>query len=126
MNVSTDEIVAATFSVNGRDYRPPTRPIAIICIDGCADEYLSISIAKGAMPNLAKMLERSNVVEHDGHAKDVEMIQALVTAQQTVAATLAAAGEVAANHGDTLTEDLCIARGQVHEKFAWILLSHLG
>ena len=27
--------------------------------------------------------------------------------------------------GDTLTEDVCIARGQAHEKFAWMLRSHL-
>ncbi len=57
MNQSTQEIVDATFSVNGRSYHPPAVPVAIICIDGCADEYLSVSIAKGAMPNLAKMLE---------------------------------------------------------------------
>ncbi|MEL6645647.1 MAG: DNA starvation/stationary phase protection protein [Pseudomonadota bacterium] len=74
---------------------------------------------------LSGMLKRSKVSEHDGHATDKEMIEALKVAQETVAATLAGAGELAANHGDTLTEDLCIARGQVHEKFAWILRSHL-
>lgn len=61
MNNSTQtiaaNIVAASFSVNGRRYDPPAVPIAIICIDGCADEYLSISLARGAMPNLAEMLE---------------------------------------------------------------------
>ena len=33
---------------------------------------------------------------------------------------------LAAEHGDTLTEDLCIARGQTHEKFAWFLRAHLA
>ena len=75
---------------------------------------------------LAGMLKRSKVDEHDGHATDQEMIRALCTAQETLAATLAGCGALAAEHGDTLTEDLCIARGQTHEKFAWFLRSHLA
>jgi phosphonoacetate hydrolase len=43
------------FSVNGRTYRPPSRPVAVICIDGCADEYLSTSIAHGCMPHVARL-----------------------------------------------------------------------
>ncbi|MEO0945093.1 MAG: DNA starvation/stationary phase protection protein [Pseudomonadota bacterium] len=75
---------------------------------------------------LLGMLNRSKVAEHDGHATDKEMIKAMQVAQETLAATLAGAGEVAADNGDTLTEDLCIARGQTHEKFAWFLRSHLA
>ena len=75
---------------------------------------------------LAGMLARSKVQEHDGHATDKEMIKAMQIAQETLAATLAGAGAIAADHGDTLTEDLCIARGQTHEKFAWFLRSHLA
>ncbi|MEM7614179.1 MAG: DNA starvation/stationary phase protection protein [Pseudomonadota bacterium] len=75
---------------------------------------------------LAGMLERSKVSEHNGHATDQEMIKAMLTAQETLAATLAGCGELAAGHGDTLTEDLSIARGQVHEKFAWFLRAHLN
>ena len=75
---------------------------------------------------LAGMLARSKVKEHDGHATDKEMIKAMQIAQETLAATLAGAGEVAASYGDTLTEDLCVARGQTHEKFAWFLRAHLG
>lgn len=75
---------------------------------------------------LAGMLARSKVKEHDGHATDREMIKAMLDAQETLAATLAGAGEIAAEHGDTLTEDLCIARGQTHEKFAWFLRAHLS
>lgn len=74
---------------------------------------------------LAGMLKRSKVAEHDGHADDKTMVKALHDAQVTLAATLAGAGELAAEHGDTLTEDLCIARGQTHEKFAWMLRAHL-
>ena len=75
---------------------------------------------------LAGMLNRSKVGEHDGHATDKEMIKMMQDAQETLAATLAGCGELASKHGDTLTEDLCIARGQTHEKFAWFLRSHLA
>lgn len=75
---------------------------------------------------LAGMLKRSKVHEHDGHTSDKEMIRMLMEAQETLASTLAGCGALAAEHGDTLTEDLCIARGQTHEKFAWILRAHLA
>ncbi len=52
-----EEISQTAFSVNGREYRPPAVPIAVLLIDGCADEYLSVSLAKNQMPHLAKMLE---------------------------------------------------------------------
>lgn len=75
---------------------------------------------------LAGMLKRSKISEHDGHATGQEMIRIMMEAQQTLAATLAGCGDLAAEHGDTLTEDLCIARGTQHEKFAWFLRSHLA
>ncbi|MCA9198464.1 MAG: phosphonoacetate hydrolase [Planctomycetales bacterium] len=43
------------FEVNGRRYHPPAKPVVVICIDGCADEYLSTSIAHGKMPHVAQM-----------------------------------------------------------------------
>ncbi|MEO1556680.1 MAG: DNA starvation/stationary phase protection protein [Pseudomonadota bacterium] len=75
---------------------------------------------------LSGMLKRSKIDEHDGHASDQEMIKVMQVVQETLAATLAGCGALAAGHGDTLTEDLCIARGQTHEKFAWFLRSHLA
>ncbi|MCV3272855.1 Dps family protein [Roseobacter sinensis] len=74
---------------------------------------------------LAGMIKRSKVSEHDGHASDKDMLKMMLEAQETLAKTLAGCGELAAEHGDTLTEDLCIARGQEHEKFAWFLRAHL-
>ena len=50
-----DEISTQPFTSNGREYAPPAKPIAVICIDGCADEYLSTSIAHGRMPNVARL-----------------------------------------------------------------------
>ncbi|MCP1167388.1 MULTISPECIES: Dps family protein [Limimaricola] len=75
---------------------------------------------------LAGMLERSKVEEHDGHQSDREMVEILMKAQETIAATLGGLGELAANHGDTLTEDLAIERGRTHEKFAWMLRAHIA
>ena len=56
MNSLSHDILGTSFSVNGRNYRPPTVPVVVVCIDGCADEYLSVSLAKGVMPRLAQML----------------------------------------------------------------------
>jgi len=75
---------------------------------------------------LAGMLKRSKVPEVDGVPGAEEMIRLMKEAQETLAETIAGAGELAAGHGDTLTEDLCIARGQTHEKFAWMLRAHLS
>jgi phosphonoacetate hydrolase len=43
------------FSVNGKVYNPPARPIVVICMDGSADEYLDTTMAHGRMPNMQKM-----------------------------------------------------------------------
>src|ERR1700691_481297 len=45
-------------SVNGRSYRPPSRPMAVICIDGCEPLYLERAVADGVMPVLARFQER--------------------------------------------------------------------
>jgi phosphonoacetate hydrolase len=44
-----------SFSINGRSYPLSDQPVAVICLDGCADEYLSVSMANGRMPRLAAM-----------------------------------------------------------------------
>lgn len=44
------------FVIHDRTYRPPAAPLAVICVDGCADEYLSESLLAGCMPRLACMI----------------------------------------------------------------------
>ena len=44
------------FVVHERTYQPPPQPLAVICIDGCADEYLNVSLLAGRMPRLAAMI----------------------------------------------------------------------
>jgi len=95
-----------------------------IAQDDLAERIRAIDVP--AEGTLAGMLKRSKVKEHEGSATYKQMIKSMQEAQETLASTLAGAGALAAEHGDTLTEDLCIARGQTHEKFAWFLRSHLA
>lgn len=44
--------------VNGREYQLPNRPVAVICLDGSADEYLDAALVRGRMPRLAEMTMR--------------------------------------------------------------------
>lgn len=74
---------------------------------------------------LAGMLQRSKVAEVAGVPAADQMIRTMLDAQRTLAATLAGTAAVAERHGDLLTQDLAIARAQVHEKFAWFLRAHL-
>ena len=77
---------------------------------------------------LSAMIDISKVIEDPkGFRKnDKEMIIALAEAQEILAATLAGAGDIAAANGDKLTEDLCVERGRAHEKFVWLLQSHVS
>ena len=77
---------------------------------------------------LSAMMDISKVIEdpEELHKSDKEMINALAEAQKTIAATLAGASDIAAANGDKLTEDLCVERGRTHEKFVWLLQSHLS
>jgi phosphonoacetate hydrolase len=45
-------IATKSFSVNGRVYHPPARPVVVICLDGSGDEYLNAALMRGRMPNL--------------------------------------------------------------------------
>ena len=48
-------MLTKSFSVNGRQYNPPAKPIVVICMDGSADEYLDITMAHGRLPNIQQM-----------------------------------------------------------------------
>ena len=45
----------SSFTVNGRSYSPPARPVVGLCLDGSADEYLDAALVRGRMPNLERM-----------------------------------------------------------------------
>jgi phosphonoacetate hydrolase len=44
-------------SLNGRSYRRPARPTAVICADGCDPSYLEAGIAAGVLPTIAGFRE---------------------------------------------------------------------
>ena len=74
---------------------------------------------------LAVHLERSKVGEADGTQEDREMVRLMAEAEETISATMGGTAEIAAAHGDVLSEDLAIERGRIHDKFAWMLRAHL-
>jgi phosphonoacetate hydrolase len=41
-------------TVNGRSYRIPSRPVAIICLDGWDPAYLDVALAEGEVPAIAR------------------------------------------------------------------------
>lgn len=49
-NISTN-----SFQANCKTYRPAGSPIVVICIDGCADEYLDVTAAHGRLKSLMQM-----------------------------------------------------------------------
>ena len=63
--------------------------------------------------------------EDDARSGPEAMVKAMAKAQETLASGAAGAAAVAEAHGDKLTEDLMIERGQTHEKFAWMMRAHL-
>ncbi len=74
---------------------------------------------------LAVHLERANIAECDGRIPAEKMVETLAADQEMMAGAMAQLAEVAEKNGDLLTQDMAIARGQVHEKFAWMLRAHL-
>src|SRR2546429_1488978 len=48
-------ISSQPFTANGRAYHPPGRNIAVICLDGSADEYLDAAMARARTPNLQRL-----------------------------------------------------------------------
>jgi len=50
-----NNISTKPFSVNGKTYSPPAKPVVVICMDGSADEYLDTTMLHDRMPNLKKM-----------------------------------------------------------------------
>jgi len=45
-------------SINGRDYRWPSRPCVVVCIDGSEPDYIEQAVAAGVMPWMKKVIEQ--------------------------------------------------------------------
>ena len=53
-------------NVNGTEYRWPRRPVVVVCIDGGDPAYLRHYLAKGAIPNIARFMQRGFAALADG------------------------------------------------------------
>ena len=136
LNQSLADTVAATmlaqnyhWNVTGMHFMPLHTLFQDIYEDHFAaqDELAERIKAVGghAEATLSSIVARTSVREHSGRANDVVMVEHMADTQDALAATLSASASRAAKLGDPLTEDLCIGRGRQHEKFAWMLRSHL-
>lgn len=81
------------------------------------------SLAPGGLANLASMAGIEEIAE-DSDAKT--MVKHLVAANKKLLTDLRAARDLASESGDSESEDLMIARIQVHEKTVWMLDSYLS
>lgn len=74
---------------------------------------------------LTKLIKLSSISECPGDVPTEQMIRNLAATQKLVSRTLCFTAEHAAKHGDLVTEDLCITRAQIHDKFSWLISAHL-
>ncbi|MFC4993362.1 Dps family protein [Rubritalea tangerina] len=96
-------------------------------VDEIAERVRALgALAPGGLGNLAKASSISELAE-DSNA--VDMVAHLAKANELVVASLSKARDLAGDAGDagdSESEDLCIARIQVHQKTIWMLKSFLG
>lgn len=81
------------------------------------------ALAPGGLSNLSQMAGIEEIAE-DATAQD--MVGHLIKANEKLLADLKTARDRAGEAGDSESEDLMIARIQVHEKTVWMLKSYLG
>lgn len=93
-------------------------------VDELAERVRALgALAPGGLAKLAKM---SGMEEIEEDVSAEAMVAHLAAANQKVIASLQQAREAAAEAGDDETEDLMIARTQVHEKTVWMLNAYLA
>ena len=94
-----------------------------IAVDELAERLRAMgALAPGGLSNLAKMAGIEEIAE-DSSAQD--MVRHLVVANEKLLTDLKAARDCAGEENDSETEDLMIARIQVHQKTVWMLKSFL-
>ncbi|MGH8714851.1 MAG: phosphonoacetate hydrolase [Casimicrobiaceae bacterium] len=56
---------AGPLSVNGREYSWPSRPVVVVCVDGCEPDYINQAIAAGVAPFLGTLDGRGTCLTAD-------------------------------------------------------------
>ena len=93
-------------------------------IDELAERVRALgSLAPGGLGNLGQM---AGIKELQEDASAEEMVAHLAESNRKLVDDLAKARDTAADAGDSESEDLVIARIQVHEKTIWMLESFLA
>jgi phosphonoacetate hydrolase len=54
-----------SLSVNGRSYDWPTRPVVVVCVDGCEPDYVNQAIEAGVAPFLASLKDSGTCLTAD-------------------------------------------------------------
>lgn len=81
------------------------------------------AFAPGGLANLAAMANISEIAE-DASAE--QMVEHLLKSNEKLLADLRTARDLAGENNGSESEDLMVARIQVHEKTGWMLRSFLG
>ncbi len=93
-------------------------------VDEIAERVRALgALAPGGLQNLATL---AGMTELEEDASAEVMVQHLADCNQKIVDDLAAARDMAAEADDSETEDLMIARIQLHQKTIWMLKSFLG
>jgi len=93
-------------------------------IDEIAERIRALgALAPGGLENLARLAGMDEIAED---ASSEAMVEHLLAANQRLVKDLMTARDLAGDSGDDQTEDLMIARLQVHEKTIWMLRSFLA
>lgn len=83
------------------------------------------ALGEHAVGAYSAYVKLSSLEESDGKLSAEKMVAELAEDQAAISSTLRALAAVADKHDDVVTNDLAIERAQKHDKFAWILKSHL-
>ena len=95
-----------------------------VAVDEIAERVRALgALAPGGLSHLAHL---SQVTELDEDTSAVEMVRHLAASNGILVTSLCAARDQASEAGDSESEDLSIARIQVHQKTIWMLNSFLG
>lgn len=93
-------------------------------VDEIAERIRALgALAPGGLGSLASLAGTGEIAE-DASAE--AMVKHLLDINQKLVADLSKARELAGDAGDSPSEDLMIARTQLHQKTIWMLSSYLG
>jgi starvation-inducible DNA-binding protein len=92
--------------------------------DEIAERIKALGGHADGRPSVA--LSNSAVAECAGELKATAMVEQLAGDERTLSATLKSVAKAAEGNGDIASHDLAIERVATHDKFAWMLESHLA